>query len=97
MSEGRCLRTAVCELHGWYSEPGLLHLQVPACYRQPAPRLKPGYFSKFQQDTLFYIFYSMPADEAQVFAADELASRGWWFHKELKVRSQQSPLLTNLV
>lgn len=55
------------------------------CYRQPPPRLKSGYFSKFQQETLFYIFYSMPADEAQVFAADELASRGWWFHKELKV------------
>ena len=72
--------------------------QVPACYRQPAPRLKPGYFSKFQQDTLFYIFYSMPADEAQVFAADELASRGWWFHKELKVPRRQSTLLsTNLV
>ena len=60
-------------------------LQVPACYKQTPPRLKPGYFSKFQQDTLFYIFYSMPADEAQIFAADELASRGWGFNKEMKV------------
>ena len=61
-----------------------LCMQVPACYKQTPPRLKPGYFSKFQQDTLFYIFYSMPADEAQIFAADELASRGWGFNKELK-------------
>mmetsp|Transcript_11087 Transcript_11087/g.28409 ORF Transcript_11087/g.28409 Transcript_11087/m.28409 type:complete len:598 (-) Transcript_11087:10-1803(-) len=58
---------------------------VPACYMHSPPRLQPGYFSKFQQDTLFYIFYSMPGDEAQLFAADELASRGWWFHKEHKL------------
>ena len=28
-----------------------------------------------QPDTLFYIFYGMPGDEAQLFAADELAAR----------------------
>ena len=33
------------------------------------PRLRPGYFGKFQQETLFYIFYSMPGDEAQLYAA----------------------------
>ena len=59
--------------------------KVPACYLHNPPRLQPGYFSKFQQDTLFFIFYSMPSDEAQLFAADELASRGWWFHREGKV------------
>ena len=62
----------------------ILLMQVPVCYKQTPPRLKPGYFSKFQQDTLFYIFYSMPADEAQIFAADELAHRGWGFNRELK-------------
>ena len=50
------------------------------------PRLQPGHFAKFQLETLMYVFYSMPGDEAQVFAADELAVRGWWFHKEFKVR-----------
>ena len=59
--------------------------KVPACYLHNPPRLQPGYFSKFQQDTLFFIFYSMPSDEAQLFAADELVSRGWWFHREGKV------------
>eukprot|EP00891_Asterochloris_glomerata_P004268 jgi/Astpho2/4268/e_gw1.00064.138.1_t len=58
--------------------------RVPACYQHNPPRLQPGYFNKFQQDTLFYIFYSMPNDEAQLFAADELAHRGWWYHREGK-------------
>ena len=59
--------------------------QVPECYRHSPARLQPGYLSKFQVDTLFYIFYSMPNDEAQVLAADELRGRGWLFHKEFKV------------
>ena len=58
-----------------------MHEQVPACYLHAPPRLQPGYFAKFQQDTLFYIFYSMPGDEAQLLAADELSARQWWFHK----------------
>lgn len=58
---------------------------VPSCYMHNPPRLQPGYFSKFQLETLFYIFYSMPGDEAQLYAADELAIRGWWFHKDHKL------------
>lgn len=58
---------------------------MPDCYRHSPARLQPGYLSKFQADTLFYIFYSMPNDEAQVLAADELRNRGWLFHKEFKV------------
>jgi CCR4-NOT transcription complex subunit 2 len=50
---------------------------LPSCYLSQAPRLTPGSFTKFQEETLFYIFYSMPNDEAQVYAADELANRGW--------------------
>lgn len=59
--------------------------QVPECYRHAPPRLQAGYFTKFAQETLFYIFYSMPGDEAQLFAADELQHRGWAYHKEFKV------------
>lgn len=61
--------------------------QVPDCYRHSPARLQPGYLSKFQADTLFYIFYSMPSDEAQVLAADELRNRGWLYHKEFRVGS----------
>ena len=50
-------------------------LQVPQCYLHTPPRLQPGYFQKFQPDTLFYIFYGMPGDEAQLFAAEELGAR----------------------
>ncbi|GFQ06361.1 probable not transcription complex subunit vip2 [Phtheirospermum japonicum] len=34
--------------------------------------LQQAYFSKFQLNTLFYIFYSMPKDEAQLYAANEM-------------------------
>ncbi|KAL5727651.1 putative NOT transcription complex subunit vip2 [Ranunculus cassubicifolius] len=60
--------------------------RVPECYyaKQP-PVLHQGYFSKFKLQTLFYIFYSMPKDEAQLYAANELSVRGWFYHKEHKI------------
>ena len=63
---------------------------MPQCYLNSPSRLQPGYFAKFQQDTLFYVFYSMPGDEAQLYAADELANRGWWFHKVRRFQWLQS-------
>ena len=61
----------------WHRDPSpsSLLLQVPQCYLHAPPRLQPGYFQKFQPDTLFYIFYGMPGDEAQLFAAEELGAR----------------------
>lgn len=56
---------------------------LPQCYVHEAPTLQPGLFTKFQQGTLFYIFYSMPNDEAQILAANELYKRSWFYHKEL--------------
>ncbi|KAK4255003.1 hypothetical protein QN277_008066 [Acacia crassicarpa] len=70
----------------WSDEPakGDPDFTVPQCYyaKQP-PALHQGYFSKFTVETLFYIFYSMPKDEAQLYAANELYNRGWFYHKEL--------------
>eukprot|EP00775_Hariotina_reticulata_P003106 gene3106-3384_t len=37
-----------------------LDFEVPACYKHNPPRLQPGYLAKFKEETLFYIFYSMP-------------------------------------
>jgi CCR4-NOT transcription complex subunit 2 len=37
-----------------------LDFEVPACYKRSPPRLQPGYLAKFKEETLFYIFYSMP-------------------------------------
>ena len=61
-----------------------LELQLPACYAVHTKRPNALAFSKFTPETLFYVFYSSPGDEARLFAADELAKRGWGFHKELK-------------
>ncbi|KAL6768737.1 NOT2 [Auxenochlorella protothecoides x Auxenochlorella symbiontica] len=58
--------------------------KTPACYQHNPLRLSQAYFSKFQPDTLFYVFYGMPGEDAQVLAAEELTNRGWYFHKELQ-------------
>lgn len=69
----------------WSDEPakGDPDFTVPQCfYAKQPPALHQGYFSKFQLQTLFYIFYSMPKDEAQLYAAYELYNRGWFYHGE---------------
>lgn len=49
------------------------------------PALKTGHLSKFQLETLFYIFYALPKDVLQAYAAQELYSREWRYHGELKL------------
>ncbi len=49
------------------------------------PALKTGHLSKFQLETLFYIFYALPQDVLQAYAAQELYSREWRYHGELKL------------
>lgn len=45
-----------------------------------APPLNPSHFDKYEVETLFYIFYGMPQDVAQSYAAQELYQRNWWYH-----------------
>mmetsp|Transcript_11098 Transcript_11098/g.21673 ORF Transcript_11098/g.21673 Transcript_11098/m.21673 type:complete len:542 (-) Transcript_11098:125-1750(-) len=68
--------------------------QLPACYNSAGAtggsgsggqRQAPKHFSKYQLETLFYIFYGMPRDKAQVQAAQELYKRKWHYHTEHKV------------
>ncbi|XWS28897.1 hypothetical protein CRYUN_Cryun25bG0111200 [Craigia yunnanensis] len=84
----------------WSDEPakGDPEFTVPQCYyaKQP-PVLHQGYFSKFTVDTLFYIFYSMPKDEAQLYAANELYNRGWFYHKEHRLWFIRVPNVEPLV
>ncbi|KAL3818103.1 hypothetical protein ACJIZ3_004008 [Penstemon smallii] len=72
----------------WSDEPVKVEpvFSVPDCYyaKQPPP-LKQSSFARFRPETLLYIFYSMPKDEAQLFAANELCNRGWFYHKELRL------------
>lgn len=84
----------------WSDEPakGDPEFTVPQCYyaKQPPP-LTQAYFAKFQLDTLFYTFYSMPKDEAQLYAANELHNRGWFYHKELRLWFTRAPNMEPLV
>ena len=59
-------------------------LQLPMCYYMQPPALKTGHLSKFQLETLFYIFYALPKDVLQAYAAQELYTREWRYHGELK-------------
>ena len=58
---------------------------LPQCYYMQPPALKTGHFSKFQLESLFYIFYNMPRDTLQAYAATELYNRDWRYHKDLKL------------
>ncbi|TYI80690.1 hypothetical protein E1A91_D05G105700v1 [Gossypium mustelinum] len=84
----------------WSDEPakGDPEFTVPQCYyaKQP-PALHQGYFSKFTVDALFYIFYSMSKDEAQLYAANELYNRGWFYHKEFRFWFMRVPNVEPLV
>jgi len=55
------------------------------CYYNQPPVLKMTHLSKFHLETLFYIFYSMPKDVLQAYAAQELYAREWRYHGELKL------------
>lgn len=59
--------------------------QIPSCYYIQAPALKTGHLARFQLETLFYIFYALPQDVQQAYAAQELYARDWRYHGELKV------------
>ncbi|KHN30215.1 Putative NOT transcription complex subunit VIP2 [Glycine soja] len=84
----------------WSDEPakGDPEFSVLQCYyAKQSPSLHQGYFSKFSVETLFYIFYSMPKDEAQLYAANELYKRGWFYHKEHRLWFIRVPNMEPLV
>ncbi|CAJ2660793.1 probable NOT transcription complex subunit VIP2 isoform X2 [Trifolium pratense] len=84
----------------WSEEPakGDPEFSVLQCYyAKPPPALHKGYFSKFNLETLFYIFYSMPKDEAQLYAADELYEQKWFYHKEHRMWYIRVPNVEPLV
>mmetsp|Transcript_2399 Transcript_2399/g.4999 ORF Transcript_2399/g.4999 Transcript_2399/m.4999 type:complete len:434 (-) Transcript_2399:1309-2610(-) len=64
------------------SEP---NYHIPMCYYMNPPALKTGHLSKFTLEILFYIFYAMPKDVLQAYSAQELYSREWRYHVDLKL------------
>ena len=61
------------------------HFTLPQCYKMPQPALKTGHLARFEYSTLFYMFYGMPRDILQAYAAQELYAREWRYHPELKL------------
>lgn len=59
--------------------------RLPSCYTVDVVPPQNARVSNFSDETLFYIFYTMPRDIMQELAARELTSRNWRFHKELKM------------
>nr|DAD32970.1 TPA_asm: hypothetical protein HUJ06_011821 [Nelumbo nucifera] len=71
---------------------GSLSNTLPECYyAEPPPVLHQGYFAKFQLETLLCIFYSMPKDEAQLYAANELYVHSMLIYLVLYILSLTSP------
>ena len=60
----------------------------------------PKYFENFDEKTMFYIFYFMPRDTMQLFAAASLYKKGWvynyknqiWFKKNI-IKSKGNHLI----
>ncbi|KAK7204088.1 hypothetical protein BZA70DRAFT_239996 [Myxozyma melibiosi] len=64
---------------------------LPSCYHVQSAPPQQTKISNFSDETLFYIFYSMPRDYMQEAAAAELTTRNWRYHKELKVWLTKEP------
>jgi len=58
--------------------------RTPSCFPDlPAPVFdSPNFFSKFDTDTLFFIFYFQQGTQHQYLAARELKKQSWRYHKK---------------
>lgn len=56
-------------------------LYFPNIYLDLKMKEDDKYFEKFNEETLFYIFYCMVRDKMQIKAAEELSKRNWFYHK----------------
>ncbi|MCJ1421366.1 hypothetical protein MMC32_007729 [Xylographa parallela] len=64
---------------------------LPTCYTVLNVHKLDEKISSFSDETLFYMFYTMPRDVMQEVAAIELTGRNWRYHKELKVWLTKDP------
>ncbi|KAJ1951154.1 transcriptional regulator [Linderina macrospora] len=65
--------------------------KLPACYNQHQPPAVVSKIPSLQDETLFYVFYTVPRSELQLAAADELYRRQWRYHKELRLWLTKDP------
>merc|ERR1719253_54988 len=57
---------------------------LPQCYYMNPPQLKQAHLQKFSLETLFYMFFNMPRDTLQAYAAAELYNRGWKYNPKMQ-------------
>ncbi|PUU73591.1 hypothetical protein B9Z19DRAFT_1103863 [Tuber borchii] len=67
------------------SKPVEPEYQLPPCYTVQNVQSLGTKVSSFSDETLFYIFYTMPRDIMQEVVAAELSSRNWRYHTALKL------------
>ncbi|GAO18145.1 hypothetical protein UVI_02036720 [Ustilaginoidea virens] len=60
-------------------------VRLPDCYNVTNVQPFESKIQNFNDDTLFWIFYSFPADAKQQMAAAELHSRNWRWHKKHQI------------
>ncbi|KAJ2822654.1 transcriptional regulator, partial [Coemansia erecta] len=65
--------------------------KLPACYNASRPPPAITKIPSLMDETLFYIFYTMPRSELQLAAAEELYRRQWRYHKELRLWLTKDP------
>ncbi|EUD67136.1 hypothetical protein C922_02286 [Plasmodium inui San Antonio 1] len=56
----------------------------PSCYLNTRFQIRLSLLLKLQTETLFYIFYNLPRDVLQAYAASELYLRKWTYHMNYK-------------
>lgn len=65
--------------------------ELPTCYNVPSAMPQQQKIQNLTEETLFYIFYTMPRDSMQEAAAQELMNRNWRYHKELQLWLTKDP------
>jgi len=61
-----------------YNDSFQVDIRIPQCYNMSKPKGLPDSTIKVFPDTvLFYMFYNMPNDKAQLSASKFLTSKGW--------------------
>lgn len=71
----------------WSDTPSTVQPQfmLPACYNMKSSHPKTEHLQEYDLGTLFFMFYSMPADVSQGLAAQELFKRKWKYNKSTQI------------
>lgn len=64
---------------------------IPRCYKIGSVGAQSEKLHNFSEETLFFIFYTMPRDSMQELAAQELQNRNWRYHKQLRLWLTKDP------